>query len=112
MLFFSKENGEIYKAYSNLFGSNDEDMEDEGQDGGTKGDDGRGGEEDEGVDEFVWRWGWIYSVDIVSDTMKLSWHQVMDMNVIEFLNVRCYIKDKADWEKKRADEYKRLHNLK
>lgn len=112
MLFFSKEANDIYKAYTNLFGANDEDMEEEGSDTEGEGTTDGSREKDGDIEGFAYRWGWIYSVDIVSETMKLNWHEVMDLNIIEFLNVRSYIKDKGDWQKKRADEYNKLHNLK
>lgn len=112
MLFFSKETNKVHKAYANLFGIDDEDMEDEGKDPRDKDDDRGSGEEDENPTGFSYKWGWIFNVDRVSETMRISWNDTFKMNIIEFFNVLCYIKDKGEWEKQQMEEYKRKHNLK
>ena len=112
MLFFSKETNRIAKLYPNLFGIDDEDMEEESGDRGTETPDNRGGTDDEETKGFTYRWGWIYNVDRVSETMRISWNEAFKLNLIEFLNVLCYIHDKNDWERKQLEDYKRNHNLK
>ena len=112
MLFFSQETGRLHKAYANLFGVDDEDMEEESADTRTETDADRGGETDEKPTGFAWRWGWIYNIDRVSERMRISWNDAYKLNIIEFLNVLCYIKDRNDWEKQQIEDYKRVHNLK
>lgn len=41
--------------------------------------------------------------------MRKSWDDVFTMNVIEFLNVICYIKDKNEKEKADMERWKRTH---
>lgn len=48
-------------------------------------------------------------VNEVSDVMKLDWHSVMELSVIEFLNVCCYHRDKNNWEKEQQEKWKRAH---
>ena len=74
-----------------MFGIEDE----EGEDG-----EGEGSEESTTGNTFSNSWGWIYQVDIVSETVRASWEVVLNMNIIEFLNILCYIKDKKEEEKR------------
>ena len=112
MLFFSQETTKIHKAYSNLFGIDDEDLEAQDEDRRRETDDERSTRENEDTTGFSYKWGWIFNVDRVSETMRISWNEAFKMNIVEFLNILCYIKDKGEWEKKQMEEYKRLHNLK
>lgn len=48
-------------------------------------------------------------VDTVSSTIREPWGVVFNMGVKEFFNILCYNKDKADYDKKRIDEYKKRH---
>lgn len=48
-------------------------------------------------------------VDQVSDITKYTWGQVFEMNIIEFLNINCYIKDKNNYEKEQQEKWKRAH---
>lgn len=41
--------------------------------------------------------------------MKKSWDEVFSMNILEFLNVICYIKDKGEKEKADIERWKRTH---
>lgn len=43
----------------------------------------------------------------MSSTIRESWDTVFRMNVREFLNILCYSKDKADYEKRKIEEYKK-----
>jgi hypothetical protein len=44
---------------------------------------------------------------MVSDCVHENWGTVFKMNVLEFLNIICFILDDAREEKRRQDEYKR-----
>ena len=72
---------------------------------------GQGGEEadggsDEGssyLERFSKKWGWIDSVNSVSETLRISWDDVFNKPLLEFLNVLCYIKDRRtldEWQQK------------
>lgn len=112
MLFFSKERNELHKAYSNLFGLDDEDMEEEDEDEGTEGANGRSGERDEITKGFSYKWGHIYWIDQVAEITHNNWDTVLKMGVIEFLNILCYIREKNNWEKESRERYMRQHKLK
>ena len=42
---------------------------------------------------------WLGCIDIVSETLRISWHEVYRIPVIEFLNVLAYVKEKNRKEK-------------
>lgn len=46
-------------------------------------------------------------IEQVSDLTKETWDNVFQMNVVEFLNIMCYIKDKKAMEKNEIDKFKR-----
>lgn len=48
-------------------------------------------------------------IDRVSEAMRLNWHEVMDLNVYEYLNVLSYLRDKAEDEKRRLEQFRRKH---
>lgn len=78
-----------------------------------EGEESRGKNKDEGdsgettPNSFSDKWGWIHAVDEVSETTRESWETVFKMNIVEFLNILCYIRDKAAEEKRKMEEYKR-----
>jgi hypothetical protein len=45
----------------------------------------------------------------VSNTIHSSWDEVWRMDVVEFLNIMCYIRDKAEKEKEDIERWKRTH---
>ena len=92
--------GRINSQYPNLFdtgGADDPGRENEDEDSGP----------DSGGSGFADKWGWISHVDGVSETMRVSWDDVFRMPAIEFLNVVCYRKDKADEERRRIEQWKK-----
>ena len=48
-------------------------------------------------------------VDEVSEVTRLTWYQVLEMSVMEFLNICCYTRDKNNWEKAQQEKWKRTH---
>ena len=92
--------GAINSQYPVLF--NQGGYEGEGQDG--EGDDP---EEDSGHATFTEKWGWVALVDGVSDTLRCEWDKVWMMPAIEFLNIVCYRKDKAEEEKREIEKWKK-----
>ena len=85
-------------------------MEDEN---GEEEDEGRDGEEQVGdseeapsvVVQFNKKWGWFSCVDTVSQTLRISWDEVFNKNVVEFFNVLSYARDKVELEKYQMKEY-------
>lgn len=93
----------IIQSYGNFFNKEDEEDDEEREERGNE-------EEDTGSNnEFGNKWGWISMVDRVSETIRESWKVVFDMGVMEFLNILCYSKDKAAFEKKQIDDYVKKH---
>lgn len=48
-------------------------------------------------------------VDNVASITHLDWNKVMEMLIIEFLNINCYIRDKNEYEKQQMEKWKRTH---
>ena len=104
MQFFSNSLSQFNKRYSNLFGIEDEEKIEEGKDGGREDDDD--GDSEETRNAYQDKWGWIESVDTVSETIREPWSVVFKMNIVEFLNILCYIKDRGDERKRQMQKYK------
>ena len=101
MLFFSKEIAEFNKNYPNLLGVDDKESKDSTEETGTD-----GSEKDSDGQSFGTKWNLIYLVDIVSEVMKMDWHRVYELNIVEFLTVVCYYNDKAQYEKEQIKLWK------
>ena len=50
---------------------------------------------------------WLQCIDIVSETLRISWHEVYRISVIEFLNMLAYIKEKTRKEKEVLEKWRR-----
>lgn len=61
----------------------------------------------EETNSFTKKWGWVCIVDAISETLRVSWDDVYQMNIYSFLNVYCYIIDKNNDEKRRIEEFKK-----
>ena len=48
-------------------------------------------------------------MDLVAKTMGVSWDVVFGKPATEFLNVICYAKDKADYEKEQLEQWRKTH---
>jgi len=47
-------------------------------------------------------------VDAVSETLRISWDEVLAKSAVEFLNILAYRKDKHNWEK---ESIRRANNI-
>ena len=81
----------------------EEDEESEGRDDKTE-DDGSNGETTF-ITEFSKRWGWLSFVDNVAKTINTDWNTVFEKNVVEFLNILSYSRDKAELERIQIKQY-------
>lgn len=99
MLFFSDEVKAFNKSYAGLFGLYDEDTDEKDKEQGSEDEDEGGGDEASGIEGFFQRWSWYYNIDIVSETLRISWDEVLQKSIVEFLNILSYRKDKNNWEK-------------
>lgn len=107
MLFFSQGITELNKTYASLFGLDDKDDENKGQEG--EGESENGVEDDTEPVGFIGRWNWIFWVDTISELVRQNWDEVMRKNITEFLSLMCYRKDKSLWEKEQAEKWKKTH---
>lgn len=57
------------------------------------------------VTEFSKRWGWISFVDTVAHTINTDWDTVFNKNVVEFLNILSYSRDKTELEKQQIKQF-------
>ena len=107
MLFFSQQISSYNRGYANLFGLEDSEDEKKGEgqddDDETEGGDGPG----DAPSGFAAKWTWLILVDEVSETTRLTWHEVFEMEVGEFLNIACYGRDKREYEHEQLEKWKR-----
>ena len=99
MLFFYDEVKAFNKSYAGLFGIGDEDTDEKDKEQGSEDEDEGGADEDSGAAGFFGKWNWFYSTDIVSDTLRISWDEVLQKSIVEYLNILAYRKDRNNWEK-------------
>ena len=50
---------------------------------------------------------WMGLVDLVSETLRINWHEVYLISVVEFLNVAAYRKEKNRKEKEALEKWKK-----
>ena len=81
----------------------EEGEEDEGRD--DESGNGQGGERNTFIAEYNKKWGWISCIDTVSKTIKTDWDTVFGKNIVEFLNLLCYTRDKAEMERLQMKEF-------
>lgn len=95
--------GEINAAYPVLFNAGG--MEGDAVDGEDEG----GGEDGADAGGFGRKWGWVSCVDAVSETCRCPWSEVWGMGAVEFLNLLCYRRDRAERDRRALEEWKRRH---
>ena len=108
MLFFYDVISEFNNGYTGLFGEKDEEGEEEDEQGTTSASTTSNRRIEQSY-SFGKKWGWVYWVDRVSETVRDSWNNVYKMNPYEFFNILCYRKDKDEEEKRKLEEWKRTH---
>lgn len=91
---------QLNDRYAELFElpSSEDAKKEETDGGGEKDVDG-----DSGGDQG---YSWMALVDIVSETLRIGWHEVYDISVIEFLNIAAYRKEKARKEQEALKKWK------
>ena len=51
---------------------------------------------------FYEHWGWYCTLDELSKGDVLKFNQLLELNVVEFLNWLAYLKDKNKWQEQKA----------
>lgn len=59
------------------------------------------------MDSFTQKWGWVDDVVAVVEVTGETWSEVWRMNVVEFLNLLCYIKDRNEHQKQMMEKWKK-----
>jgi hypothetical protein len=59
---------------------------------------GIGESEADGGETFSQRWGWIVTLNNLSNNDRSKWDYYGEMNVIEFLNTVVFYKEKSEYE--------------
>lgn len=85
---------------------NEEDSE-EGEGQGSESEDDGSGEANGGVEGFAKRWIWIDWCVRVREIYGCRLNEVFNINIIEFFNLMCYIKEKQDLE---MENIKKIQN--
>jgi hypothetical protein len=67
-------------------------------------------EPDEPISKGFSRWGWLITLDNLTDGDATKWNHYYGLNVIEFLTIVSYFKSKAD-EQERIREIEKLKNM-
>ena len=80
---------DVNRQYHNLFGG---DGEANTESGGTT---------------FYEKWGWIATINDITNNDRTKWDYFFKMNVIEFLNTVSFYKDKNEHEKQIIERAKR-----
>lgn len=75
---------EMEKPYSGLYDKKFDDEENEKPNGLA-----------DKEDSFNERWGWIVTLDMLSNNNPTKWDEITDWNVIKFLNTVSYYHEKA-----------------
>lgn len=50
-------------------------------------------------EDYFSKWGWVITLDALSQGDHSKWEYYTNMNVIEFLNIVSFQKDKNAWQK-------------
>lgn len=108
-MFFCKLIASINAEYPTLFGKGDEEETKENQGQTGKEETSEELNTDETINPFTQKWSWIIWIDKVSEVTRFNWHQIYDMQIKEFLNIICYVIDKANEENRQIEEWKRKH---
>lgn len=83
----------------------DEEDDEENEGGDDETEDRRSDNETTFITEFTKRWGWISNVDAVAHTINTDWDTVFNKNVVEFLNILSYSRDKTELEKQQQKQF-------
>ena len=86
--------------------------DEEGEEREGEGTDEDSNTETDYVTQYLKKWGWVDYAVIVKEIKSITLDEVFEINIVEFLNLVCYHKDKNEYEKKQQEEEyaKRIKN--
>jgi hypothetical protein len=83
----------------------DKEGDEEGEEPSGEDEVGEGDEGNNYISQFNKRWGWFDWAVTVKEIMSVRLDEVFNVNVVEFLNILCYKKDKCAMEYRQQEEY-------
>lgn len=95
---------ELFNGYPAVFGERDEeDLEKDERQNDENKDPERDDSDQTKSNAFVW----IELIDLVSETQKISWQEVNELSIIEFLNTVSYSIYKSKKKEEAINNYKK-----
>lgn len=96
----------LYKSYSAIFREKYEESPEEGKESDNENKDS---ESDDSNETSGNPWVWYELIDLVSDLQKISWKEVNELSIIEFLNSVSYSMYKNKKREESINNYKKTH---
>lgn len=107
-IFFSSLVKSLNDRYPQLFQKDSQEAVPDGEGSGEK--EGNNGQDDSDTDNsFGAKWEWVSWISSVSKELGISWFETYKIKVMVFLNVICFLIDKANEEKRQLEQWKRKH---
>ena len=95
---------QIFERYPSIFGEKSEEDVEEDKESDSKNEDSQGIDSNKAdSNAFVW----YELIDLVSETQRISWQQVNELSIIEFLNTVSYAIYKSKKREESINAYKR-----
>lgn len=97
---------QIFEGYPSIFGEKSEEDVEENKESDSKNEDSQGIDSNEAnSNAFLW----YELIDIVSETQRISWKEVNELSIIEFLNTASYAIYKQKKNEEAINRYKQTH---
>ena len=97
---------QIFERYPSIFGEKSEEDVEENKESDSENEDSPGIDSNKAdSNAFVY----YELIDIVSETQRISWQQVNELSIIEFLNTVSYAMYKNKKREESINQYKKTH---
>lgn len=97
---------QIFEGYPSIFGEKYEEDVEENKESDSKNEDSQGIDSNEAnSNAFIW----YELIDLVSETQRISWKEVNELSIIEFLNTASYAIYKNKKREEQINQYKKTH---
>lgn len=97
---------QIFEGYPSIFGEKYEEDVEENKESDSENEDSKGIDSNEAnSNAFLW----YELIDLVSETQRISWKEVNELSIIEFLNTASYAIYKQRKNEEAINRYKQTH---
>ena len=103
LIFFLKAVGNLHSQYPGIFGEILEEDSQEGEESNSKETD------DQADNQTKNAFQWLEWIDAVSERQRISWPEVYNLTIVEFLNTISYIIYKNNKEKEQIKQFQKSH---